>query len=311
MRKIIKVIKDADSRMKGLLVLMVAYAGIMTTMFTSGATSQIKDYIQTIEIQLQDGNQPTKEYLVKQNEVSSVLDEINVALGPADLLNKDLNYIVNKNDLLQITRVSEEVVEDITVVQSNKIINNNGLNLFGSAVTQQGQNGEVKNTFKVIYQNGKEVSRTLISSVVVKEAMDTVVSTGSVQPGATFTGKLTSYGGDCNGCRGWSSSGVQLSPTTGVNGSNSAKLTYNGQSYYCLAADPSIPFGTIIEITNHKYGIESTAYGIVVDRGGAIKQNKIDIFNGSENGNSYFTGGSSSNVNFKIISVGSGKNFWK
>ena len=48
--------------------------------------------------------------------------------------------------------------------------------------------------------------------------------------------------------------------------------------YYCLAADPSIPFGTIIKITNHNLGIESTAYGIVVDRGGAIKKNHIDIF---------------------------------
>lgn len=50
------------------------------------------------------------------------------------------------------------------------------------------------------------------------------------------------------------------------------QLSYNGGSYYCLAADPSIPFGTIIKITNHNLGIESTAYGIVVDRGGAIKK---------------------------------------
>ena len=54
----------------------------------------------------------------------------------------------------------------------------------------------------------------------------------------------------------------------------------------------------------------STAYGIVVDRGGAIKGNKIDIFNGTEAGK-YFTGGTSNDTQFKIISVGSGKNFWK
>ena len=57
-----------------------------------------------------------------------------------------------------------------------------------------------------------------------------------------------------------------LSPTTGVKGSHSATLSYKGGSYYCLAADPSIPFGTIIKITNHNLGIESTAYGIIVDR---------------------------------------------
>ena len=98
--------------------------------------------------------------------------------------------------------------------------------------------------------------------------------------------------------------------TTGVKGSHSAKLSYKGGSYYCLAADPSIPFGTIIKITNHNLGIESTAYGIVVDRGGAIKKNHIDIFNGTEAGK-YFKGGTSNNTQFEIVSVGSGKNFWK
>ncbi|WRK53208.1 3D domain-containing protein [Coprobacillaceae bacterium CR2/5/TPMF4] len=145
---------------------------------------------------------------------------------------------------------------------------------------------------------------------MISPATDTIIETGTLQEGAYFTGRLTTYGGDCAGGNGTSSSGIKLSPISGVQGSNSAKLTYNGRSYYCLAADPSIPFGTIIEISNHNLSIESTAYGIVVDRGGAIKGNKIDIFNGTEAGK-YFSGGTSNNTQFKIISVGSGKNFWK
>ena len=127
---------------------------------------------------------------------------------------------------------------------------------------------------------------------------------GSTQPNSIdFFNKTESVTGT------WVRS-LSLSPTTGVKGSHSAKLSYKGGSYYCLAADPSIPFGTIIKITNHNLGIESTAYGIVVDRGGAIKKNHIDIFNGTEAGK-YFRGGSSSNTQFEIVSVGSGKNFWK
>lgn len=163
---------------------------------------------------------------------------------------------------------------------------------------------------KVTYENGKIVKKELLSSEVVTEKTDTIIAHGTIQPGAYFTGKLTTYGGDCAGGNGTSSSGISLSPTTGVKGSHSAKLSYNGGSYYCLAADPSIPFGTIIKITNHNLGIESTAYGIVVDRGGAIKKNHIDIFNGTEAGK-YFKGGTSNNTQFEIVSVGSGKNFWK
>lgn len=312
MKKIKEAITKADSRTKAILAVMVAYAMIMTTTVTTGAASQIKDYIQTVAIQLQDGENPTRDYLVKQDKVENVLEELDIALGAQDILNRDLGYIVNRDDLLQITRVKESIIDEMQTIASNHIINNDGLHLFTSEVVQQGQIGEVKNTYKIIYQNGHEVSKELLTSEVIKEGSDTIVSNGSVQPGAYFTGKLTTYGGDCTGCGGGSSSGIKLSATTGVNDTNTAKLTYRGQSYYCLAADPSIPFGTIMEIKNHNLSIESTAYGIVVDRGGAIKGNKIDIFKGSERGgNSYFSGGTSNNTQFKIVSVGSGRNFWK
>ena len=56
----------------------------------------------------------------------------------------------------------------------------------------------------------------------------------------------------------------------------------------------------------------STIYGIVVDRGGAIKGNKIDIFNGSERGKRYFGGGTSTRTRFEIVSMGKGKAyFWR
>ena len=270
---------------------------------------EIKGYKETIEIQYQDGAQEAKDYLVRQDSVKNVLKELDVTLGNKDTVNKDMSYIVQSKDLLQVNRISEEEVEEVQYVDS-QTIETTGLHLFTTEVVQQGQQGQINNKVKVTYENGKIVKKELLSSEVVTEKTDTIIAHGTIQPGAYFTGKLTTYGGDCAGGNGTSSSGISLSPTTGVKGSNSAKLSYNDGSYYCLAADPSIPFGTIIKITNHNLGIESTAYGIVVDRGGAIKKNHIDIFNGTEAGK-YFRGGSSSNTQFEIVSVGSGKNFWK
>lgn len=309
MKKIKEAIINADPRMKGLLVVMIAYIGIVATTLNAGATNQIDNYVETIDVKVQDGNQDQKDYLIRQASVSSVLDDLKISVNPQDILNLDLNYIVNKGDLIQITRVNQADIDEMITVESNTV-NTTGLELFTTKVAQQGQNGQVKNTYRVTYENGNEVGRELIGSQVVSQATDTIIETGAVQEGAFFTGRLTTYGGDCAGGNGTSSTGIKLSPISGVQGLNSPKLTYNGRSYYCLAADPSIPFGTIIEITNHNLSIESTAYGIVVDRGGAIKGNKIDIFNGTEAGK-YFTGGTSKNTQFKIISVGSGKNFWK
>ena len=292
MKTIKQIISDADPRLKGVLVIMIVYVMVMATTVTSGATQEIKGYKETIEIQYQDGGQETKDYLVRQ-----------------DTVNKDMSYIVQSKDLLQVNRINEEEVEEMQYV-SSQTIETTGLHLFTTEVVQTGQQGQIKNKVKVTYENGKIVKKELLSSEVVAEKADTIIAHGTVQPGAYFTGKLTTYGGDCAGGNGTSSSGISLSPTTGVKGSHSAKLSYNGGSYYCLAADPSIPFGTIIKITNHNLGIESTAYGIVVDRGGAIKKNHIDIFNGTEAGK-YFKGGTSNNTQFEIVSVGSGKNFWK
>ena len=309
MNKIKEAVIKADPRMKGLVVVMIAYIGIMFAVFNVGATDQIDNYVETIDVTVEDGNTGQKGYLVRQNSVSDVLDELGIVVNPQDIVNLDLNYVVNDGDLIQITRVNEANIEEVVAVKSNTI-NTTGLELFTTKVAQQGQDGQVKNTYRVTYQNGNEVSRQLIGSEVISPATDTIIETGTLQEGAYFTGRLTTYGGDCAGGNGTSSSGIKLSPISGVQGSNSAKLTYNGRSYYCLAADPSIPFGTILEISNHNLSIESTAYGIVVDRGGAIKGNKIDIFNGTEAGK-YFSGGTSNNTQFKIISVGSGKNFWK
>ena len=309
MKTIKQIISDADPRLKGVLMIMIVYVMVMATTVTSGATQEIKGYKETIEIQYQDGSQEAKDYLVRQDTVKNVLKELDVNLGTKDTVNKDMAYIVQSKDLLQVNRISEEEVEEIQYVDS-QTIETTGLHLFTTEVVQQGQRGQINNKVKVTYENGKIVKKELLASEVVTEKTDTIIAHGTIQPGAYFTGKLTTYGGDCAGGNGTSSSGISLSPTTGVKGSNSAKLSYNGGSYYCLAADPSIPFGTIIKITNHNLGIESTAYGIVVDRGGAIKKNHIDIFNGTEAGK-YFRGGSSSNTQFEIVSVGSGKNFWK
>ena len=309
MKKIKEAIIKTDPRMKGILVVMIAYIGIVATTLNAGATNQIDNYVETIDVKVQDGDEAQKDYLVRQATVSTVLEDLKISLNPQDSLNYDMSYVLNNGDLVQITRINEANVDEKDSIKSNTV-NTNGLELFTTKVTQQGQEGQVKNTYRVTYQNGKEVGKELIGSTVIVPATDTIIETGTVQPGAYFTGRLTTYGGDCAGGNGTSSTGIKLSPITGVQGSNSPKLTYNGRSYYCLAADPSIPFGTIIEISNHNLSIESTAYGIVVDRGGAIKGNKIDIFNGTEAGK-YFTGGTSSDTQFKIISVGSGKNFWK
>lgn len=107
---------------------------------------------------------------------------------------------------------------------------------------------------------------------------------------------ITTYGVDCYGCggesgRGNTAVGVELDATLGVkmsDGTWQEGIRYG--DYYIVAADPSIPFCSILKISNHGLsgsGIspDEPYYAIVLDRGGAIQGGHIDLYIGTENSN--------------------------
>lgn len=93
-----------------------------------------------------------------------------------------------------------------------------------------------------------------------------------------FNGTLTGYGPDCPGCLGV----VYCRPNPNVlNG----KIYYNDSEYgklRILAADYSIPCGSIIKISNFKFVDNHEFYGIVLDRGSAIVGLTMDLLYPSE-----------------------------
>ena len=307
MKNVLQKLEQTDSRIKCLLVVAFAYILLMVSMSNVEAMNTLENYTPSVNISLQDGVSEPVGYLVKQGTVSEVLDQLGLELNDEDYTNLDLNQTINEEETLEINRVTykEEKSQEAVAYQTiNQAGNKSAIS--GSRVAREGQDGIIENTFRVRYLNDVETSRELINQTMIQEPVDEIIESNTIDEGTAFTGRLTVYGGDCNGCSGRAASGVSLN-ASGVNNSNSAKLNYNGGSYYALAADPSIPFGTIIEIRNHNLSLEPVIYGIVVDRGGAIKGNKIDIYYGMENGPRYFSGGTSNRTQFKIVSMGKGR----
>lgn len=118
--------------------------------------------------------------------------------------------------------------------------------------------------------------------------------TTAVSANESFEIKTTLYGVDCYGCNvredgtGNTATGVQLNPSWGVmqsDGTWKSGLTYDG--YYIIAMDASVPFYSIVEISNHGYSgmgfsPDQPIKCIVLDRGGAINGNHVDLYIGSE-----------------------------
>lgn len=151
-------------------------------------------------------------------------------------------------------------------------------------------------TYELRYDTfGRLLSRRLIGDTYLQEAQDIEYRRGSkVKVGAYFYPKYSRYGVDCVGCSGEFTgignfaSGIHYENGKGVrqyDGTYDNTITYEG--YYILAADPSIPFCTVVEIENHRFegaGIRNNEpfQAVVLDRGGAIKGNRIDLFIGMQ-----------------------------
>lgn len=87
---------------------------------------------------------------------------------------------------------------------------------------------------------------------------------------ATYTGNITAYGPDCTGCSGTTASGYNVRNN----------IYYNDKKYgkvRIVAADKSLPFGSIIRINNIDISTDPIL-AIVLDRGGAIGFNKRVYF---------------------------------
>ena len=126
MKKIKQALTDLNPRSKGLVIIMIVYLMVMTTTITSGATNQIDNYQETVEIQYQDGANEAKDYLVRQDTVKNVLDELDVTLNEKDTVNKDMGYIVQSKDLNEINPNVVNSFRIVTLYKDGKayVINN-------------------------------------------------------------------------------------------------------------------------------------------------------------------------------------------
>lgn len=191
-----------------------------------------------------------------------------------EILNK-YDTIIEKIVVEQIEIPFETITKDISIqgtATKNKVV-------------QKGRNGLKEIKYKVRYQNDEEIDRVVLSETVIKEPVNKIVQistnlssrSGSRISGTTLAASVegrtpavvsmnASAYCSCMSCCG---------KTNGITASG-AKAT----EWYTLAAGKSVPIGTIVYIP----ALSNTANGgwfVVQDRGGAISNNRIDIYMGS------------------------------
>ena len=155
------------------------------------------------------------------------------------------------------------------------------IGLFAIAFIIMGANKKTN----IVTSNIHNVKSILSSRIVQQNLITTkeVNNVGDIKTYGTnsklkFTGTLTGYGPDCEGCGGH----VACRPNQDVRNGN---IYYNDKEYgkvRILAADYSIPCGSIVHIKNFKFGENGEVIGIVLDRGSAIVGLTMDLLYPSE-----------------------------
>lgn len=130
-------------------------------------------------------------------DVKAAIEKAEVKLNPNDKVNPGLTEYVNDGDIIVVTRINYADVFQIENIDFNTIYKGStSLALGKTQVSQNGIVGQKKNTYRVTYKDGEEVSRTLISSTITKAKRDQVVLRGA-EVGSTnfgwYEGYVTSF----------------------------------------------------------------------------------------------------------------------
>jgi hypothetical protein len=111
--------------------------------------------------------------------VREALAEAGVTVGPEDRAQPDLWVELEDGMAIRVIRVQEEViVERQVVAYTQQVIKSEALSVGEQKLLQAGKNGEVEVTYRLQFQDGVEIARSILQRVVITEPVPQIVAVG-------------------------------------------------------------------------------------------------------------------------------------
>lgn len=151
------------------IILLTACEGILNT---SG-----------VEITISDGSNPIQVNVPEGSSVAEAIVTAGLKLNPLDKIDPSLTTPLSTQTTITITRVAEEfVVEEAVLPFDHQTVKNESLQEGQAVLIQSGINGRKQSIYRVVYENGAQVSRSFVSSETLITAQPEIVMVGVQSP---------------------------------------------------------------------------------------------------------------------------------
>ena len=121
-----------------------------------------------------------KEIAVFGSTVEDAILESKIEFGELDKIEPKLKEAIYAGIKIRIIRVARETVSEKFEAAYQTVEKlNNQISYGKTKIIQAGKNGEEIKTFEVIYEDGREVSRTAISKKIIKEPQAEIIEKGT------------------------------------------------------------------------------------------------------------------------------------
>lgn len=229
------------------------------------------------KVTLVDGGKATV-CLTTADTVADLIDEKGIKTDSDDIINLADNYSLKDNTKLEIIRVTKSSFDyDTAVPYSSSTVKDPSMSVVDTKILTQGVNGVDRHKYEVIYHNGVEVSRDLISTQRISNPVNEVKAVGTREVKYTSNGSFSYSKKITCTATAYDLSFASCGKRPGDRGYGiTASGTY--AKYGTVAVDPRvIPLGTKMYIETSDGSIVY-GYCTAEDTGGAIKGNKVDLF---------------------------------